>query len=75
MPLLDTIQDGIARFMPKKSSSTPAMSGGIGSGGHVMVPFDDEVSTRCLLSYVFCSRVYSCTILSASLNFSSNQLT
>ena len=46
MPLLDTLQDGIARFMPSKHDSIPKpMSGGISGGGHGMVPFDDDVSS------------------------------
>lgn len=46
MPLLDRVQDGIARFLPQKSSApvSTTMSGGIGSGGHGMIPFEDDVS-------------------------------
>jgi hypothetical protein len=44
MPLLDTLQDGLARVLrAKKSAGLPAMSAGIGSGGHGMVPFEDDM--------------------------------
>lgn len=43
MPLLDVIQDGLNRVLPSKKSSLPTMSGGIGSGGHGMVPFQDDM--------------------------------
>lgn len=51
MPLLDTLQDGFARFMPSKHDSIPKpMSGGISGGG--MIPFDDDVSGNRELTYV-----------------------
>lgn len=57
MPLLDTLQDGFARFMPSKHDSIPKpMSGGISGGG--MIPFDDDVSGNRELTYVI--HVVSC---------------
>lgn len=71
MPLLDTLQDGIARFMPGKHDSIPKpMSGGIGGGGHGMVPFDDDVS----YSFAFYRGNCGC-LLSAAVKFTLNRLT
>lgn len=48
MSLLDTIQGGLARILPRKSASAPSGGGGVGNVG--VVSYDDDVSLPHLLS-------------------------
>jgi hypothetical protein len=43
MALLDRLTDVLAKIVPSKQQSSA--SGAIGTGGHGMVPFEDDVSS------------------------------